>query len=245
MIKFHGSPLSGNVDEAARFFRNRHALVSFWRPDQLAIILAVCLSVILDSGTFSAWRNGKQVDFDAYIRWVLEIAWHPRFAWALIPDIIDGSEWVNDGFIDCWPEDLPGVPVYHLHEGLGRADRLADQHSMIALGSSGEWRTPGTVAWWQRIAQIMDVICDKDGRPRCKIHGLRMLNPAIITRIPFAGGDSANAGINAGSKKRFPYFPPSASVRALIIADRMEAYNSPAVWDREAMTKWIAEGCPA
>lgn len=246
MLKIHGSPLSGSNDEAARFYRNRHAIISFWRPDQLALIIDVCLSFFLDNGAYSAWKTGAQIDFDEFIKWVRSLSRHPRFVWALIPDIIDGAEWANDAYIDAWPDDLPGVPVWHLHEGLGRLERLADMFPMIALGSSGEWRTPGTVSWWQRIAQAMDVLCDQEGRPRCRLHGLRQLNPAIFTRVPYAGADSANAAINAGSKKRFtPYYPPSASVRAMVIADRIEAHNSPAIWDREAMGKWIAAGCPA
>lgn len=227
--------MSGSDTEAARFYRNRHAMISFWRPDQMALIIDTCVAFYLDNGAFSAWKTGAQIDFDEYVTWVRLVAMHPRFVWALIPDIIDGKEWINDVYVDAWPEGLPGVPVWHLHESLERLDRLADSFQTVALGSSGEWRTPGTKKWWVRIGQAMNVICDTEGRPRCRLHGLRQLNPAIFTRVPYTSADSANAAINAGSKSRFaPYYPPSASVRAMVIADRIEAHNSPAIWSRPA-----------
>jgi len=100
----------------------------------------------------------------------------------------------------------------------------------VALGSSGQWKTPGAASWWDRMAEAMAVIC-VDGRPRCKLHGLRMLNPAVFTKLPLASADSTNAAVNSGSLKRFGmYQPPSASQRAAVIADRVEQHNSSAIW---------------
>lgn len=59
---------------------------------------------------------------------------------------------------------------------------------------------------------------------------LKAMLSQLLISLPDA--DSANAAINAGSKKRFPYYPPSANVRALMIADRIESHNSPATWER-------------
>ena len=101
----------------------------------------------------------------------------------------------------------------------------------ISLGSSGQWKTPGTEAWWARIDEIMNVLCDSDGVPKCKIHGLRMLNPKIFTQLPLSSADSTNAAVNCGSLKRFGmYTPPTASQRAEVIAARIEQYNSSSVY---------------
>lgn len=83
----------------------------------------------------------------------------------------------------------------------------------------------------------MEAICDKNGWPKCKLHGLRMLNAEIFTRLPFASADSTNACQNAGSTKRFGmYAPLSAWQRASVIADRIEAHNS-GVWERRVRTE--------
>jgi hypothetical protein len=86
------------------------------------------------------------------------------------------------------------------------------------------------------MAEAMDVICDRDGRPVCKIHGLRMLNPDIFTRFPFASVDSTNIGQNIGidSAWRGTYPPATKESRAMVMRERIEKDQSPIFWDRSA-----------
>jgi len=87
------------------------------------------------------------------------------------------------------------------------------------------------------MADALDAICDDVGRPKVKLHGLRMLNPAIFSEIPFASADSTNVVQNkTGSRWDGPYVPKSAEIRAFVLADRIEAYNSPATWRRGEQT---------
>jgi len=121
-----------------------------------------------------------------------------------------------------------------MHESIERLQRLAQSWRMVALGSSGQWRSPGTASWWKRMGAAMDAICDDQGRPLCRLHGLRMLDPAIFQGLPLASADSTNAAVNGGSISRFGmYTPPSAGQRASVIADRIEAHNSSAFWQRD------------
>ena len=212
------------------------AMVTQWGnvgPDDAGIVADVCKSFVFDNGAFTVWKQGGQLDVEGYVRWVDDWHRHPGFEWALIPDVIEGSEEENDRLLEAWPLHLPGVPVWHLHESLERLKRLAAQWSTVALGSSGQWATPGTAGWWRRLADAMDAICDEHGRPLCRLHGLRMLNPAIFTRLPLASADSTNAAVNCGSVSRFGmYTPPTAAQRAAVIAERIEAHNSAATWVR-------------
>lgn len=231
MIHYHGTPIGGSRQDAARFLAGRHALVPFPRQDDIGIVAEVCQSFVFDNGAFTVWRQGGQLDVDGYVAWVEQWHRHPGFDWALIPDVIEGSEAENDRLIADWPPHLAGVPVWHLHESLERLDVLARAWRTVAFGSSGQWASPGTDAWWKRISAAMATICDDRGRPRCKLHGLRMLDPAIFSRLPFASADSTNAAVNGGSISRFGmYTPPTAGQRAAVIADRIEAHNSAAIW---------------
>lgn len=234
MIHYHGTPIGGTRQDAARFLAGRHALVPFPRQDDIAIVAEVCQSFCFDNGAFSVWKKGGTLDIEGYLRWVDDWRRHPGFDWALIPDVIDGDEADNDRLLEQWPEQLPGVPVWHLHESLERLQRLASVWRTVAIGSSGQWRSPGTAAWWKRMAAAMDAICNDQGRPMCRLHGLRMLDPAIFTRLPFASADSTNAAVNGGSISRFGmYAPPTAGQRASVIADRIEAHTSAPIWQRE------------
>ena len=231
MIPYHGTPVSGSGIDAARFLAGRHALVPYEYQSQLAVVLDVCKSVIFDNSAFTKWKQGGELDVPGFTRWCEKHRLHPRFRWGLIPDVIDGDERDNDALLRDWPLHIPGVPVYHLHEDLGRLDRLVSEWETVALGSSGEWPTPGAGKWWQRMADVMRVACDSAGRPRCRLHGLRMLSPAVFTKLPLSSADSVNAGLNSFRTERFGmYVPPTNAQRAAVIADRVEANNSPAVW---------------
>ena len=231
MIHYHGTPIGGTRDEAGRFLVGRHALVSFAHPSDLPVVADACQSFILDNGTFSAWKKGRSVDFSGYVEWVRTWFRHPGFDWAIIPDVIAGGEEENDALLKDWPNDLPGCPVYHMHESLERAYCLANEWAIVAIGSSGAWPTPGTDSWWKRMAKIMEVMTDEAGRPLCKIHGLRMLDPEIFSKLPLSSADSTNAAFNNKAISRFGmYVPPTSSQRAAVIANRIESCNSAPIW---------------
>ena len=231
MIHYHGTPCGATREDVARFLKGRHAFISFFRPEDIGTAAEVCESFAVDNGAFSAWRADNTVsDWSSYYAFCDALHRHPAFDWAVIPDVIDGSEDENDALLDEWPSHIEGVPVWHMHESLERLNRLCSW-PRLAIGSSGEWPTPGTLKWWGRMSAAMSVICDDHGRPRSRLHGLRMLDPAIFSRLPFASADSTNAVRNSSNYSRFgQYVPPNASTRMAIIAERIEAHQSSAIW---------------
>jgi hypothetical protein len=231
MIHYHGTPVGGSRQDAARFLLGRHALVPYPRRDDMGIVAEACQSFVFDNGAFSVWKRGETLDVPGYVRWCEDWYRHPGFDWALIPDVIEGDELENDALLKDWPRHIEGVPVWHMHESLERLDRLVSEYRTVALGSSGQWATPGTSSWWERITAAMSVACDTYGRPRARLHGLRMLNPKVFTRLPLASADSTNASMNCGAKDRFGiYVPPTSSQRAAVIAERIEVQNSAPRW---------------
>lgn len=239
MIHYHGLPITPST-AAVRAISGGHAFVSYRHSDQLTIAVECAQSFALDNGAFSAWRSGKPViDWSEFYDWIAELHRYPSFDFAVIPDVIDGDESANDALLDEWPwrESAPhvGSPVWHLHESLGRLERLALKWPRICLGSSGEFAQIGTHSWWIRMAEAMDVICDRSGRPVCKIHGLRMLNPEIFSRFPFASADSTNIGQNIGIDSAWTgtYKPPTKESRAAIMRERIESHQSLTFWNRE------------
>lgn len=235
MIKYHGTPIGGKTTDAVEILRGRHGLVSMAHPEQLPIVMDVCQSFVLDNGAFSEWKKtGEEVDFIAYANWVSTVFRHPRFDWALIPDKIDGDEDHNAMLIHKWIRmglRAKGVPIWHMHESLEYLDWMVTNFEWVALGSSGQWPNPGTDSWWVRMGEAMRICCDDQGRPRCKLHGLRMLDPNIFEHLPLASADSTNAARNNNQIKRFGmYAPPSAGQRAAVIASRIEAHNSAPLW---------------
>lgn len=233
MIHYHGLPITPET-AAAVVLQGGHGFISFAEPRNLALAAEVCQSFAVDNGAFGAWTKGKPVtDWTAFYSWATEVQRIPSCDFAVIPDVIDGSEADNDALLSEWPlGKFFGAPVWHMHESLERLERLAADWHRICFGSSGEFATVGSASWWGRITEAMTVVCDGQGRPGVRLHGLRMLNPKVFTKLPFASADSTNIGRNVGidSAWRGTYTPPTKEARAAVMRARIESQNAPARW---------------
>ena len=235
MIHYHGLPITPS-DAAIRALTARHAMVSFANPEQVALAAEVCQSFACDNGAFTTWKSGQPYKIDAYLNWLHEWRHHPGFDWCLIPDVIDGNELDNRKLCESWP--LPrhlSVPVWHLHESLDYLGWMCSVWPRIAFGSSGQWSDPGSDSWWDRMSQAMSVACDSRGRPVCKLHGLRMLNPTITSHLPLSSADSCgvarNLGMDVAWDKPGSYLTGlSKPVRAMILAERYERHANASQW---------------
>jgi hypothetical protein len=233
MSHYHGLPITPDTAcEVA--VRAGHAFVSFAHPGQMGLAVAACQSFALDNGAFSAWRRGQPiVDWTEYYRFVEAGKRLPSCDFAVIPDVIDGNEADNDTLVALWP--FPrwfGAPVWHLHESFARLERLANEWPRVCFGSSGEYAQIGTPRWWRRMHEAMRTICDDAGSPPCRLHGLRMLDPRVFSRFPFASADSTNIGRNIGIDNawRGPYAPPTKESRVQVMRARVESINAPAAY---------------
>jgi len=237
MIHYHGLPITP-ATAAAKAIEAGHAFVSFAHKDQLGVAVELCQSFAIDNGAFSAWRGGNAVtDWSGYYAWAEQCRRVPSCDFAVIPDVIDGDEAANDALLDEWPLPLWfGAPVWHMHETLDRLERLALQYPRVCVGSSGHFAVVGTPSWRVRMGDAMRVVCDREGRPLIKLHGLRMLNPRVFTRFPFASADSTNIGRNVGIDKNWSkghYLPPTKEARAQVMRQRIETHNAPAQFNFE------------
>ena len=233
MIHYHGVPFSGR-DKNQVSLAAKHACVSFAAASPIEMCAEMCQSLILDNGAFSAWKAGRPLDVAGFMSWAKHWLKHPAVDWALIPDVIDGDEQANDAFLTLVSTgDSRWVPVWHLHESVDRLWQLCFEWPRVALGSSGAFASVGSPAWRKRMDEAMSAICDKQGRPGAKLHGLRMFDPRIFSLYPFSSADSTNVARNIGIDKAWtkgPYAPASQQTRALILIERIERHASAASW---------------
>lgn len=229
------------VRDAVTAFATKHCMVSYEHPEQVEMVAEICQSFVLDNGAFSAWRAQRAYDFAGYVEWAAKWIKHPACDWAVIPDVIDGSEDENDALLAEWPyAPAISVPVWHLHESLDRLARLAAAYPRVALGSSGVYADPGTDSWWRRVCEFMPVVCDADGWPLVKLHGLRMLDPGIFSKLPLSSADSTNVARNVGIDQRWrgTYVPQSRAVRAQILMERIERHASATYWSPSSVAAY-------
>lgn len=234
MIPYHGAPITPET-AAVEVFSGGHGFLSHANTQQEGLIIEVCQSFALDNGAFPAWtRKAPITDWNPFYKWADELRRLPNCDFAVVPDVIDGTEEDNDRLLREWP--LPkyfGAPVWHMHESLERLERLVDEWPRICIGSSGRFATVGNALWWGRMWQTMLIACDSRGRPKTRLHGLRMLNPKIFSKLPLTSADSTNIGRNVGIDKAWygSYPPAGKAARAKVMRGRIESFNSPATFD--------------
>ena len=88
----------------------------------------------------------------------------------------------------------------------------------------------------------MNAITDKQGLPVTKLHGLRMLNTEVFSRLPLTSADSTNIAQNVGidSKWRGTYSPVSKESKARVLRDRIEAVQSLTFWEKQEIQMELA-----
>lgn len=235
MIHYHGGPITPDTC-AMKAWRARHAFISFAHTGQIGLAAEICQSFALDNGAFSAWKKaGKnRVEWRPYYDFIEEWGNHPGFDFCIIPDVIDGGEEENDKLLRQWPHgDFVGCPVWHMNESDERFIRLCNEYPRVAIGSCGEYDVRKPAKAVMRLKDVIRHVLDAHGRPIAKLHGLRMLNQQIFTKIPLASADSTNIAQNIGKDNNWKgtYQPQSKETRAYVMAERIEAYNSPGSLD--------------
>ena len=229
MIHYHGGPITPETC-AHRVWSGRHPFVSFAEPRQIELAAAICQTFALDNGAFSLWKQGQETDWPGYYEWCDRWLAHPACDWAVIPDVIGGTEDENDALAAEWPFGHRGVPVWHLNESPERLVRLAGKWPRVALGSADEWDVAKPTKCLERLYDVLPAIC-RQGQPVVKLHGLRMLSHRIITAVPLASADSTNVARNIGIDGNWAsgaYPPATKETRAMVLTERIESCQSPA-----------------
>lgn len=195
---FHGTPVWGSAGDVHRIaVSGAGTFVSYARPDQIAASLNHADAVGIDNGAFSAWMRGLVIDWCEFYKWLLGYYHHPKVAFFVIPDVVEGGENDNDALIRQVPRLFrdKAAPVWHLHESIDRLVELCREWPRVCFGSSGEYAVIRTERWHRRMQEAFESIYCKHNF-QTKIHGLRMLDGRVMGNYPLATADSTNLACN-------------------------------------------------
>lgn len=232
MIHYHGTPITPKrklKEVSGAFF-----CVSYANPQNVAACHEYGQGVMLDNGAFSFWNKGTETDWNGYYsfcdRWLEH--WT---TWAVIPDVIGGSASDNDALIREWPFGDRGAPVWHLHEPLGRLERLVEEWPLVCFGSSGEYSKPDNAPWRHRMWRAMDVACDEKGIPKTRLHMLRGLKFSGDI-YPFYSSDSTNVAQNHNRQGKI-------GEDIFTFTRRIDSQQTPSRWIRKSLVPgWSCRG---
>lgn len=233
---YHGGPMWGGEECFNALYKDRCALVSYARPQQLKKIVKIAKSVVLDNGAFSTWKRQKKsseiMDWDAhwtnYYLWVVK--WIGLVDWFVIPDVIEGTEEENDRLVNRVPSSLvdKAVPVWHSVESLDRLVRLCKRFDRVAIGLCGPHRKTMSHAAQERLTEAFTEIYIKRNL-KTKMHGMRMLDGRVLGKFPLDSGDSSFVAVNVPKTKRQMVQEQRKLNRTVIYRSKIECVNPPSI----------------
>lgn len=165
-----------------------------YRKSFVEKIRADGVKIFLDSGAFSAFTMGVEVDMAAYCQYIQENA--------DILEVVDGMVCASvlDGIGDplkTYQNQLAmeslGVrplPCFHYGEDERYLDYYTANYPYITLGGMVPISTPQLYHWLDRIWEKH--LVDGAGRPKVKVHGFGLTTMALVERYPWYSVDSSS-----------------------------------------------------
>lgn len=152
------------------------------------------INVFLDSGAFSAFSLGVEVDLPAYCRWIsanLDII--RTEDGALMASVLDGIGDPLKTYQNQLAMEQLGVrplPCFHYGEDERYLEWYLENYDYITIGGMVPISTPQLFHWLDRIWS--KYLIDGSGRARIKVHGFGLTSLDLMTRYPWYSVDSSS-----------------------------------------------------
>ena len=152
------------------------------------------VELFLDSGAFSAFTKGVEIDLDAYCAFIRE---HLDILTVYANlDVIGDPEATLRNQKAMEAKGLKPLPCFHYGEPLRYLHHYLKHHPYIALGGMAA-NSQGTAlrnevrqSWLDSI--FGEHICGADGLPKVKVHGFGLTSLPLMLRYPWYSVDSTS-----------------------------------------------------
>lgn len=200
MIFWPGGSCSPKLSQAIQMTGvNRHLFSFFYEAKKRFndgdddFHLVEGFDLFVDSGAFSAWSRGIEVDIEEYIAFVkyhrgsiehcinLDTISMGSDPWSL--DKAAEASWKNFQYLrEC---DVPALPVFHYGEDMKWLKLFCRECDYICLGGMVGITAADRTRWLDTAFRVA-----QETRPDIKIHGLGIGDLSLIERMPWYSVDS-------------------------------------------------------
>jgi hypothetical protein len=194
---------SGNIiarlteNEKAQRLQVKHLLESYHyvhRKSYVEKMRKDKVQVFLDSGAFSAFTMGVNVDIKAYCRYVLEnediIEKVGNSVCASVLDGIGDPLKTYENQKEMERLGVRALPCFHYGEDERYLDYYVANYEYITLGGMVPISTPQLYHWLDRIWEKH--LTDGAGRPKVRVHGFGLTTMPLVERYPWFSVDSSS-----------------------------------------------------
>lgn len=195
--------------------------------------------LFLDSGAFSAWTQGVQIDLPTYCRFIQDNSDIVEIASVL--DAIGDPAATLQNQQAMERLGVKPLPCFHFQEPDQYGNFYAFNYEYITLGGMVGRGNTALEQWldyvWEKI------LTDPSGRPRCKVHGFGMTSPKLMARYPWHSVDSSSwvQCANMGGVFDPKYGVVSVSGAHSKRKELGQHFSNVADIEREALTQRFAE----
>lgn len=164
------------------------------RPKFVESIREDGVQVFLDSGAFSAFTKGVEVDLPKYCRYIQENEDIIRKDGdQILASVLDGigdplETWQNQQRMERM--GVRPLPCFHYGEDERYLEWYVANYDYITLGGMVPISTPQLKIWLDRIWE--KYLTDGAGRPKIKVHGFGLTTVSLMARYPWYSVDSSS-----------------------------------------------------
>lgn len=162
--------------------------------------------IMIDSGAFSAWSKGIEIDLEEYAEWVANVATYNRVrsldcvALDVIPkDKSEREESAKQSFKNYLRMKKLGVdsiPVFHYGETFKWLDKMLEHTNHIGLGGVARLRIDNR-QWLDKVFRYLD----KQNIRGLKVHGFGQTSVPNLQRYSYFSVDSTSALMAAANAR--------------------------------------------
>ncbi len=138
----------------------------------------------LDSGAYTAWTKGKEINIQEYISFIKEHE-HQIDVYANLDVIGDAKGTLKNQKI-MEKAGLNPLPCFHQGENYKYLERYIEEYDYIALGGL----THGSGVTSSILTIFKDYICGEDLLPKIKVHGFGVTSFDLLFNCPWYSVDS-------------------------------------------------------
>lgn len=145
-------------------------------------------TIFLDSGAFSAYTQGVEIDLPTYCRFIQEH--NDIIDVASVLDAVGDplKTWQNQQAMEAL--GTKPLPCFHYGEDERYLDHYVANYEYITLGGMVPISTPALLLWLDRLWEKH--LTDSTGKPKVKVHGFGLTTIKLMKRYPWYSVDSSS-----------------------------------------------------
>lgn len=145
------------------------------------------VSLFLDSGAFSAFSKGVDININEYISFIKENKEYIEVYANL--DVIGDAEATLKNQRIMEKKGLNPLPCFHYGDDIKYLKLYMQENDYIALGGMVPISSKNLILW---LDEIFSYICDNKGIPKVKVHGFGLTSFDLMFRYPWYSVDSTS-----------------------------------------------------